>query len=62
VNHSLEKIRADLADRRVSIISKQTGLHPNTIMNIRDGRENNPKLGTLNKLVSYLYGEQGEAA
>jgi transcriptional regulator with XRE-family HTH domain len=53
----LDWIRSALADRRVSIVSERTGLHPNTIARIRDGKNENPTLETLNKLATYLVGE-----
>ncbi len=55
----LEWIRHGLYDRRPKMVAEKTGLHVNTIINIRDGRENNPKLETLNRLACYLKG-QGE--
>ena len=55
----LDWIRQGLADRRLSIVAERTGLHSNTIARIRDGKEPNPKLETLNRLASYLKG-QGE--
>jgi transcriptional regulator with XRE-family HTH domain len=53
----LEWIRGALADRRLAKVSEATGLHPNTIARIRDGKENNPKLATLNRLAVYLNGQ-----
>jgi hypothetical protein len=49
-----EWIRAALHDRRIGIISEKTGLHVNTIAAIRDGKNTNPKLLTLELLASYL--------
>ena len=50
----LHWIRAALADRRLSIIAEKTGLHVNTIAAIRDGKNTNPTLATLETLASYL--------
>ncbi len=55
----LEWIRHGLSDRRPKMVAEKTGLHVNTIINIRDGRETNPKFETLNRLALYLKG-QGE--
>lgn len=49
-----EWIRQALADRRPKIVAEGTGLHVNTITDIRDGKNQNPKLDTLNKLADYL--------
>jgi len=59
MQNGLDWIKSALADRRVSIVSEKTGLHPNTIARIRDGKNENPTLETLNKLAVYLT-EQGE--
>ncbi len=50
---TVEEIRAALVDRRLSIIAEKTGLHPNTIANIRDGKVV-PAYPTLEALSSYL--------
>ena len=55
----IEWIRKALLDRRPKIVSEGTGLHVNTITRIRDGKEENPKIDTLNRLAGYLIG-QGE--
>ncbi len=53
----IEWIRRALLDRRPSIVAERTGLHVNTITRIRDGKEDNPKIRTLNLLAIYLLGE-----
>jgi len=53
----IEWIRVALLDRRPNIVAKRTGLHVNTIMRIRDGKETNPKIRTLSVLAAYLIGE-----
>ncbi len=55
----LDWIRQGLTDRRPGVVAERTGLHINTIIKIRDGKETNPKLETLNRLACYLKG-QGE--
>lgn len=54
MKHELDWIRGALADRRLDKVSEATGLHPNTIAAIRDGKQTNPKLATLNTLALYL--------
>ena len=53
----IQWIRACLLDRRPKIVAERTGLHVNTITRIRDGKEANPKIDTLNRLACYLTGE-----
>lgn len=50
-------IRGALHDRRPKIVAEKTGLHVNTVTDIRDGKNENPKLATLNKLAAYLKGD-----
>lgn len=50
----LEWIRERLADRRPGVVADLTGLHINTVIRIRDGKEENPKLETLKRLETYL--------
>jgi len=52
----LEWIRERLADRRPGVVADLTGLHVNTVIRIRDGKEVNPKLETLKRLETYLKG------
>jgi len=56
----LNWIRMGLADRRPGIVAERTGLHVNTIIRIRDGKEQNPKIETLNRLASYLGAEEAK--
>ena len=55
--NEIEWIRIALLDRRPKIVAEITGLHVNTITRIRDGKEGNPKIDTLNRLARYLIGE-----
>jgi hypothetical protein len=50
----LDQIRALLSDRRLSIVSKETGLHYNTIKEIRDGVQTNPSYRTIHALSAYF--------
>lgn len=53
----IEWIRKALLDRRPKVVAERTGLHVNTIIRIRDGKETNPKINTLTLLAVYLIGE-----
>ena len=50
-------IRTALADRRPSVVDEKTGLHVNTITAIRDGKNTNPTLATIETLAAYLKGQ-----
>lgn len=54
---TLTYIRQALADRRLSIVAAKTGLHVNTLADIRDGRNTNPKIKTLEVIANYLIGD-----
>jgi DNA-binding Xre family transcriptional regulator len=51
----LERIRRALADRNLAKVAAQTGLHENTIRAIAAGKNTNPTLQTLDKLIDYLF-------
>ena len=51
---TLETIREKLQDRVPSKVAKATGLHVNTVANIRDGKSENPEYATLRALSDYL--------
>lgn len=50
----LNQIVLLLKDRRLSVVAEATGLSVGTIAAIRDGKETNPKYGTLSLLSGYL--------
>ncbi len=50
----LDTIRNMLRDRRISMVAEATGLHTNTVANIRDGRTTNPPHRTVKALSEYL--------
>lgn len=53
---TLEQIRDLLKDRRVSMIAKETGIHFNTIRDIRDNDKANPTYRVITKLSEYFNG------
>lgn len=52
--YTLDKIRFLLQDRRLNHISEVTGLHINTIREIRDNPDANPTYKVLVALSNYL--------
>ena len=54
---TLGQIRELLDDRKLDIVSEKTGLHRNTLAAIRDGRNDNPTLKTIEALSDYLAGQ-----
>jgi len=53
-DYPLERIRRMLSDRNLAKVAAQTGLHENTIRAIASGKNTNPTLATLDKLIEYL--------
>jgi hypothetical protein len=51
---SLEQIRAALADRKISAVAAATGLHANTLHQLKKGLNLNPSLRTVTILSDYL--------
>lgn len=51
---TLELIREQLQDRRLTVISEKTGLHPNTLRDIRNNADCNPSHRVLSALSEYL--------
>ena len=51
---TLEVIREKLKDRRVPLVADATGLHYNTIRQIRDTPEANPTYKVVKALSDYL--------
>lgn len=51
---TLELIRAQLQDRRLTVISEKTGLHPNTLRDIRNNADCNPSHRVLSALSQYI--------
>lgn len=55
IDQEVGRIRAALADRKLSVVAQATGLHENTVRNIAKGRGGNPTLTTIEKLTAYLF-------
>lgn len=54
---TLESIRQALKDRRVSMVADATGLHYNTVRDIRDNERANPTYKVIKALSDYLEGK-----
>lgn len=55
IEKEMARIRAALADRKLSKVAEATGLHENTVRNIAKGRGGNPTMATIEKLTAYLF-------
>jgi len=51
---TLQQIRQQLEDRRLSVVSERTGLHPNTLRDIRNNADCNPSHRVLAALSDYI--------
>jgi len=52
----IDELKARLQDRVLSKVSASTGLSVATIADIRDGRQANPRYGTIKALSEYFNG------
>lgn len=50
----LDEIKAELADRRLSIVSAVTGIHYNTLRQVRDDPNANPTYKVMSALSDYI--------
>jgi hypothetical protein len=53
---TLDQIRDKLQDRRLGLIVKATGLHYNTLRDVRDNSEANPTYKVIKLLNDYFSG------
>jgi hypothetical protein len=53
---TLDQIRDKLQDRRLGLIVKATGLHYNTLRDVRDNLEANPTYKVIKLLNDYFSG------
>jgi predicted transcriptional regulator len=51
---TLEEIRKRLADRRLSVVARETGLTTRAIAMLRDGEVSDPKFSTIATLSAYF--------
>ena len=59
---TLEQIKAALLDRRIKMVADSTGLHINTIIEVRDSPKANPTYRVLKALSDYLSNQHQKAA
>jgi hypothetical protein len=58
---TLDEIRQALKDRRPGMVAQATGLHLNTVRDVRDSKSVNPSYKVLKALSDYLTGATQEA-
>jgi len=51
---TLEQIRQQLADRRLSVVAERTGLHYQTVWRISAGEAERPSYETIKRISDYL--------
>lgn len=51
---SITRIRAELQDLHIAKVARATGLHYNTLRDMRDNPDTNPKLRTMETISAYL--------
>lgn len=49
-----EEMQKALEDRRLTVVSRETGIHYNTLKNIRNGDNKNPSYRVARLLSDYL--------
>lgn len=57
---TLDQIRAALRDRRLAKVAEATGLHYNTIREVRDNPKANPTYKVIKVLSDYLEGRNND--
>lgn len=57
---TLPSIRDALKDRRLQVVADATGIHYNTLKNIRDNPKANPTWEVLRSVSDYLGGGQDD--
>ena len=50
------ELREALQDRKLNVLAEATGVHVNTLSELKNGRATNPKLSTLKALSDYFNG------
>lgn len=51
---TVSEIREALSDRIIEVVASRTGIHRNTIHNIRSGKVTDPAMSTVEALSRYL--------
>jgi len=56
----VDEIQKALQDRRIGMVAQATGLHPNTIRDVRDSENPNPSYRVIAALSDYLEERDGK--
>jgi predicted transcriptional regulator len=51
---NIEEIRKKLEDKRLHVVSRETGISYPTLLAIREGDNKNPQYKTIQKIINYL--------
>ena len=51
---SMDEIKSALEDRKLNVVAKAIGVHPNTLSELKNGRLTNPRYSTLEALSDYF--------
>lgn len=51
---SIEQIVELLQDRSIPVVAERTGIHYNTVLNIKNGTNKNPSYEVIKKLSDYF--------
>jgi transcriptional regulator with XRE-family HTH domain len=51
---TIERLRELMQDRAVPVVAERTGIHYNTVLNIKNGTNKNPSYEVIKKLSDYF--------
>lgn len=54
---TVEQIKDALADRKLTVVSKATGVNRNTLSQVRNGTQTNMQTDTVKRLSDYIEGK-----
>lgn len=55
---SIEEVVMLLQDRAIPVVAERTGIHYNTVLNIKNGTNKNPSYEVIKKLSEYFEPKQ----
>lgn len=53
---TVKEIQEKLEDRKLQVVADKTGVHYNTLKNIKDGKNTNPTFKVIKSISEYLEG------
>jgi len=56
--YTIDEIRQALSDRVLSIVAKNTGIHQETLYNIKNRRQKGISFRVYNILINYLFADK----